>query len=132
MKAAQLQTPSGKPLRGLFPILQTPFTEKDELDTEALAAEVRFIKRGGVAGMIWPVFASSWSTLSDAERLRGAETVLAAARGGKSIAAIAVQNTAWDIPTSIRYAKHAAEHGADAIVATPPHNGWNRRDQEMT
>jgi len=131
VKAAQLQTPSGKPLRGLFPILQTPFTEKDELDTEALAAEVRFIQRGGVAGMIWPVFASSWSTLSDAERLRGAETVLAAARGGKSIAAIAVQNTAWDIPTSIRYAKHAAEHGADAIVATPPNNGWNRSDQSI-
>jgi dihydrodipicolinate synthase/N-acetylneuraminate lyase len=128
---AQLKTPSGKPLRGLYPILQTPFTPEDKLDTEALAAEIRFINRGGVNGMIWPVFASSWSTLSDAERIEGAETILAAAKGGKSAVAIAVQNTAWDIPTSVRYAKHAAAHGADAIVAIPPNNGWNVSDQSI-
>jgi dihydrodipicolinate synthase/N-acetylneuraminate lyase len=131
LKGAQLQTPSGKPLRGLYPILQTPFTEKDELDTEALAAEIRFINRGRVAGMIWPVFASSWSTLSDAERIQGAQTILAAAKGGKSAVAIAVQNNAWDVATSIRYARHAAEHGADAIVAIPPNNGWSVSDQAI-
>ena len=78
--------------------------------------------------MIWPVFASSWSTLSDAERIEGAETILAAGKGGRSAMAIAVQNTAWDVPTSVRYAKHAAAHGADAIVAMPPNNGWNVSD----
>ena len=26
IRGAQLSTPSGKPLRGLYPILQTPFT----------------------------------------------------------------------------------------------------------
>ena len=127
----QLQTPSGKPLRGLYPIMQTPFTEKDVLDTDLLANEVKYINRGGVAGMIWPVFASSWSTLSDAERITGAETILAAAKGGKSAVAIAVQNTAWDTATSVRYAKHAAAHGADAIVAIPPNNGWNVSDQAV-
>ena len=81
--------------------------------------------------MIWPVFASSWSTLSDAERIEGAEAMLAAGKGGKSAIAIAVQNTAWDIPTSVRYAKHAAAHGADAIVAIPPNNGWNVTDQAV-
>ncbi|MFL6618460.1 MAG: dihydrodipicolinate synthase family protein [Povalibacter sp.] len=131
IKGAQLETPSGKPLRGLYPILQTPFTEKDELDTDALAAEIRFINRGRVAGMIWPVFASSWSTLSDAERIQGAETILAAAKGGRSAVAIAVQSTAWDTATSVRYAKHAAAHGADAIVSIPPNNGWNVSDQTV-
>jgi 4-hydroxy-tetrahydrodipicolinate synthase len=131
VRGADLKTPSGKPLRGLYPILQTPFTPDDKLDTEALAAEIRFINRGGVNGMIWPVFASSWSTLSDAERIEGAETILSAAKGGRSAVAIAVQNTAWDIPTSIRYAKHAAAHGADAIVAIPPNNGWNVSDQSI-
>ena len=124
-------TPSGKPLRGLYPIVQTPFTEDDKLDVDALAAEVRFINRGRVNGMIWPVFASSWSTLSDAERIEGAEAMLAAGKGGKSAIAIAVQNTAWDIGTSVRYAKHAAAHGADAIVAIPPNNGWNVSDQAI-
>jgi len=99
------------------------------MDTDALAAEVRFCNRGGLGGMIWPVFASSWSTLSDAERTEGAETILAAGRGGKAAMAIAVQNTAWDTATSVRYAKHAADHGADAIVSIPPNNGWNVTDQ---
>jgi 4-hydroxy-tetrahydrodipicolinate synthase len=133
---ADLKTPSGKPLRGLYPIMETPFTPDNKLDTAALAAEVAFINRGRVAGMIWPVFASSWSTLSDAERVEGAETILAAGKqatgqGGKSAIAIAVQNTAWDIPTSVRYAKHAAAHGADAIVLMPKNNGWNIPDDEM-
>jgi dihydrodipicolinate synthase/N-acetylneuraminate lyase len=128
---AQLSTPSGKPLRGLYPILQTPFTEADELDTDLLAAEVRFINRGRVAGMIWPVFASAWSTLSDAERILGAETILAAGKGGKSAMAIAVQSRDWNTATSIRYAQHAAAHGADAIVSIPPNNGWNVSDQTV-
>jgi dihydrodipicolinate synthase/N-acetylneuraminate lyase len=131
IKGAQLSTPSGKPLRGLYAIAQTPFTPDDVLDTDALAAEVRFINRGRVAGMIWPVFASSWSTLSDAERILGAETILAAGKGGKSALAIAVQNTAWDTQTSVRYARHAAEHGADAIVSIPPNNGWNVSDEAI-
>jgi 4-hydroxy-tetrahydrodipicolinate synthase len=131
VQGAQLMTKSGKPLRGLYPIMQTPFDEKDRLDTDLLAAELRFLQRGRVPGMIWPVFASSWSTLSDSERIAGAEAILAAAKGGKSAVAIAVQNTKWDVATSVRYAKHAAAHGADAIVAIPPNNGWNVSDQTI-
>ncbi len=131
VEGAHLLTPSGKPLRGLYPIMETPFTPEDKLDTDALAAEVKFCNRGRLGGMIWPVFASSWSTLSDAERIEGAETILAAGKGGKAAMAIAVQNMAWDTATSIRYAKHAAAHGADAIVSIPPNNGWNVSDQAV-
>jgi 4-hydroxy-tetrahydrodipicolinate synthase len=131
VEGAHLMTPSGKPLRGLFPIMETPFTPDDKLDTDALAAEVKFCNRGRLGGMIWPVFASSWSALSDAERIEGAETILAAGKGGKAAIAIAVQNMAWDTATSVRYAKHAAAHGADAIVAIPPNNGWNVSDQAV-
>src|SRR5471032_2090050 len=128
---ASLATPSGKPLRGLYPILETPFTTDNKLDTDALAAEVRFCNLGRLGDMIWPVFASSWSALSDAERIEGAETILAAGKGGKAAIAIAVQNMAWDTATSIRYAKHAADNGADAIVSIPPNNGWNVSDQTV-
>jgi 4-hydroxy-tetrahydrodipicolinate synthase len=124
-----IQTPSGKPLRGLYPILETPFTPENTLDKASLAKEVDFINRGGVNGMIWPVYASSWSTLSDAERIEGAETILAAGKGGRAAIAIAVQSADWDTPTSVRYAKHAAAHGADAIESMPPNNGWNVADQ---
>ena len=37
IRGAQLTTPSGKPLRGLYPIVETPFTAEDVLDTDALA-----------------------------------------------------------------------------------------------
>ena len=131
VKGAHLITPSGKPLRGRYPIVASPFTENDKLDSDLLAAEVKWLNRGRVAGMIWPVFASSWSTLSDAERIEGAETMLAAGKGGKSAIAIAVQNMAWDTATSVRYAKHAAAHGADAIVSIPPNNGWNVSEQAI-
>ncbi|HEX3729745.1 MAG TPA: dihydrodipicolinate synthase family protein [Opitutaceae bacterium] len=129
--APALSSPSGKALRGLYPILQTPFTPENKLDGEALAGEVRFCNRGRLGGMIWPVFASSWSTLSDAERIEGAETILAAGAGGEAAIAIAVQNNAWDPAVSVRYAKHAAAHGADALVAIPPNNGWNVSDQAV-
>ena len=69
--------------------METPFTPDDKLNTDALANEVKFLNRGRVAGMIWPVFASSWSTLSDAERMEGAETILAAGKGGRTAMAIA-------------------------------------------
>lgn len=128
---ASLSTPSGKPLRGLYPILQTPFTGNDKLDTDALANQIRFVNRGRVNGMIWPVFASAWGTLSDAERIEGAETILDAGKGGRAAIAIAVQNTRWDTDLSVRYARHAAAHGADAIVAIPPNNGWNVTDDAV-
>lgn len=123
------RTPSGKPLRGLYPILETPFTPANKLDKAALAKEVEFIDRGGVNGMIWPVYASSWSTLSDAERIEGAETILSAGKGGRAAIVIAVQSVDWDTPTAVRYARHAAAHGADAIESMPPDNGWNVPDQ---
>lgn len=125
----EIRTPSGKPIRGLYPILETPFTPANKLDKASLTKEVEFINRGGVNGMIWPVYASSWSTLSDAERIEGAETILAAGKGGRAAIAIAVQSVNWDTATSVRYAKHAAAHGADAIESMPPNNGWYVADQ---
>jgi dihydrodipicolinate synthase/N-acetylneuraminate lyase len=109
-----------KQLSGLFPIGQTPFTPDNKLDLECLAAEVKFCNRGGVRGFVWPQIASGWSTLSEQERLDGAEALLAAGKGGKTALVIGVQAIGGDMATSLRYAKHAVEHGADAIISLPP------------
>ena len=37
-------------LAGIFPIMQTPFSESGALDVETLAHEVRFLDRVGVQG----------------------------------------------------------------------------------
>ena len=57
---------------GIFPIAQTPFTETNQLDVDALAEEVRFIDRAGAHGFVWPQMASEWQSLTERERLDGA------------------------------------------------------------
>jgi dihydrodipicolinate synthase/N-acetylneuraminate lyase len=112
--------PGGKALRGLFPILTTPFTVDDKLDLECLANEVKFCNKGGVHGLAWPQIASGWTSLSEAERMTGAEALLAAGKGGKTAIVIGVQSQDGNMQTVERYAKHAAKYGADAIVSLPP------------
>ncbi|MGA2114475.1 MAG: dihydrodipicolinate synthase family protein [Bryobacteraceae bacterium] len=109
-----------KPLRGVFPIGQTPVTESDKLDLECLQNEVKFCNRFKVHGFAWPQIASGWASLSEKERLDGAEAILAAGKGGHTALVIGVQNKEGDIDRSIAYAKHAAANGADAIISLPP------------
>jgi dihydrodipicolinate synthase/N-acetylneuraminate lyase len=113
-------SPGPKKLRGLFPIIETPFTPDNQLDLDGLAAEVTFCNRGSVHGMMWPQLASGWSTLSEAERISGAEAMLAAGKGGYSAIVIGVQGA--DMGAVTRYAQHAAKNGADAIISLPPAN----------
>lgn len=120
--------PSAKQLSGLYPIGESPFTSDNKLDLDCLAAEVTFCNRGGVAGFVWPQIASGWSTLSEKERLDGAEALLATGKGGKTAIVIGVQAIGGDMAASLRYAKHAAQHGADAIISLPPENA---SDQAM-
>jgi 4-hydroxy-tetrahydrodipicolinate synthase len=109
---------AGRKLAGVFPIAFSPFTEENKLDVDGLAAQVRFCNRGGVHGLVWPQLASAWSTLSETERLDGAEALLSAAKGGRTALAIGVQSP--DMAAVARYAKHAAKWGADAIISLPP------------
>jgi 4-hydroxy-tetrahydrodipicolinate synthase len=111
---------AGKPLQGLFPIGQTPCTPDNKVDFDALAAEVKFVNRGGVHGFVWPQIASGWTGLSQQERMQGAEAILAAGKGGKTALVIGVQTTDGGVAGPVEYAKHAAKNGADAIVSLPP------------
>ena len=107
-----------KPLRGIFPVAQTPFTESNKLDLEALVAELRFIDRGGVHGFVWPQMASEWTTLSEAERFAGNEAIAAAAKKLRPAIVIGVQGA--NLESAIKFAKHAEKVGADAIISLPP------------
>src|ERR1043165_1170015 len=75
---------AAKKLEGVFPIGFSPFTEDDKLDLDGLASQVKFCNRGGVHGFVGPQIASAWTTLSDKERLDGAEAILAAGKGGRT------------------------------------------------
>jgi len=110
--------PSGRPLRGIFPIAQTPFLTSGELDVETLVRQLEFIHRGGVHGFVWPQLASEWSTLTEEERRKGAEALVAAGKRWKPAIVIGVQGP--DAAAAVRYAEHAARIGADAVIALPP------------
>jgi len=116
--ALPAQRTGSKPLRGIFPIAQTPFTESDKLDLDALIEQVRFIDRGRVDGLVWPQMASEWSTLTEAERLEGAEAVASVGKKLRPAIVLGVQGP--DLAAAVRYAKHAEKVGADAIISLPP------------
>jgi 4-hydroxy-tetrahydrodipicolinate synthase len=115
-----------KPLRGVFPIGQTPVTESGRIDLDCLQNEVRFCNRYKVHGFAWPQIASGWTTLSEKERMDGAEAILGAGKGGNTVLVIGVQDKDGNLDKAIAYAKHAAKSGADAIVSLPPDNAGEK------
>jgi dihydrodipicolinate synthase/N-acetylneuraminate lyase len=118
--AAAGPEPTHKPLNGLFPIAETPFTEADKIDLECLTNQIRFCNKAGVPGLAWPQIASGWSSLTVDERFMGTEALCSANKGGTSSVVIGVQTKGNDLPGAIAFAKHAAAHGADAIISLPP------------
>jgi 4-hydroxy-tetrahydrodipicolinate synthase len=116
--AAPSTNAASKPLRGVFPIAQTPFTDSDKLDLASLLEELRFIHRGRVHGFVWPQLASEWATLSESERMAGAEALGAAAKQLRPALILGVQAPTAD--AAVRYATQAKQVGADAIISLPP------------
>jgi len=114
---------AAKPLRGIFAIAQTPFTSSNQLDLNVLAREVEFYDRSGVHGFVWPQLASEYSTLSNSERLAGAEAILATGKRLRPAMVIGVQ--APEIRTAVEYARRAEKLGADAIISLPPAGAEN-------
>jgi 4-hydroxy-tetrahydrodipicolinate synthase len=110
--------PTAKPLRGIFPIAQTPFTDSDKLDIHSLAEQLRFIHRGGVHGFVWPQLASEWSSLTESERMAGAEALGAEAKKLRPALVLGVQAPTTD--AAVRYAIQAKKVGATAIISLAP------------
>jgi 4-hydroxy-tetrahydrodipicolinate synthase len=110
-------------MRGIFPIMQTPYTDSGQLDTEVLAREVKFLDRAGVHGVVWPQLASEWSELTPDDRSAGAESIMEAAKGTRCAVVLGVQGT--DIDAARRYARQAEKLGPDAIIALPPRDTSN-------
>ena len=116
--ALALPADQPKPLRGIFIIMATPFTEAGAVDFEDLESEVRWLDRCGVQGMVWPQLASEYMTLTKDERLRGMEVIARAARGKKPALVLGVQgaNTA----AALEYVRHAETLDPAALIAIPP------------
>jgi dihydrodipicolinate synthase/N-acetylneuraminate lyase len=110
--------PAAKPIRGVFPILSTPFTESKEVDFDDLVREVEFADRCGVHGMVWPQLASEYWLLKKEERMRGMEVLARAAKGRRPALILGVQGP--NIDAMLDYARHAEKLEPDGMIAIPP------------
>lgn len=116
--AVSLRAAAGKPLRGAFIILNTPYTDAKAVDYEDLAREVDFLARCGAHGMVWPQMASEYPHLSREERLRGMEVLAKAAKGKQAALVLGIQ--ADNTKAALEFARRAEELGPDAVIAMPP------------
>lgn len=110
---------TAKKIAGVFPIAFTPELN-GKVDFDGLASQVAFLRRGGVHGVAWPQIASGWTTLEEPDRIKGAEIMAQAARGGKTALIIGVQSRTGDFAEIERYARHAEKVGADGVICIPP------------
>lgn len=96
----------------------TPFRPDGTIDVAGFRRVVEFSIECGAHGLVYPVNASEWYHLSDAERFELTE-VLIEQNAGRLPVVVGV--TAATAEIASRFAEHAREHGADAVIAMPPH-----------
>ena len=117
---------ASKPMRGIFIILATPYTEDKAIDYEDLAAEVHFMDRCGVQGMVWPQMASEYTRLTREERFHGMEVLAKAAKGKRPALVLGVQGPS--IEAALDYARRAEALEPDALIAIPPTEAHSLND----
>jgi 4-hydroxy-tetrahydrodipicolinate synthase len=116
-----LEAAAAKPLRGIIPIMATPYTAAGAVDFEDLAREVEFLEKCGVQGMAWPQLASGYRGLTKEERMRGMEVLAKAAKGRKPALLLGVQSA--NTEQMLEFARKAEELAPDALIAMPPYEG---------
>ncbi|WP_436934734.1 dihydrodipicolinate synthase family protein [Halovenus marina] len=106
-------------IRGICPIVDTPFTDDGEIDYENLRRLVARLAESGVNSLAVFGFASEYYALSDDERRAMAEVVVeeCAGTGTTSIVSITPHATKH----AIEEAEFAEQIGADALMVLPPH-----------
>jgi dihydrodipicolinate synthase/N-acetylneuraminate lyase len=109
----------GAAVRGVCPVLASPFDDNGAIDVDEFARVVGHVLDSGVTSVMWPGFASESYKLSDNElaamrtclleqvRVRGCRAVLSVSRHATRLA--------------VEDAVAAAEAGADAVSVLPPY-----------
>jgi 4-hydroxy-tetrahydrodipicolinate synthase len=107
-----------KPLKGIVVPFATPFTKDEEVDTGKSKLLIDFLIDSGVHALIILGDTGEFFTLTPDERLKYTEAAFEHI-GGR--VPIVIQPSAITTRETIRYAKHAQELGADALMVLPPY-----------
>ena len=104
--------------RGVFTIPSTPFTDTLDLDEYGLRRIVDFCIGCGAHGLVYPVNASSFTLLSDAERIRASRIVVEQCAGRIPVV-VGVAGVTKD--HAAMFAAEAGAMRADAVIAMTPY-----------
>jgi len=107
-----------KPMRGVMPIVVTPYTPAGGVDYEDLAKQMVFYDRCGCAGGAWPQGNGDLLLLSKEERLKGMKVIADTCRSRKIASVLGVQAATKD--EMLDYARYAETLDPDALIAMPP------------
>jgi 4-hydroxy-tetrahydrodipicolinate synthase len=122
--AADPQTQPAKkakePFRGIFTIPCSTFNEDGEVDLPSCRRQIDFCVECGAHGLVFPVNASEWTSLTDDERIQ-MDKVLVEKNAGRVPVVIGI--AAATVQGAVKFGAHAREIGADAVIALPPRVG---------
>lgn len=107
-----------KPMRGVMPIVVTPYTPGGAVDYEDLARQMTFYDRCGCTGGAWPQGNGDVLLLSKDERMRGMKVIADACRSTRVASVLGVQ--ASTKAEMLDYARYAETLQPDALIAMPP------------
>lgn len=103
-------------MRGLFPILVTPFDEQDRIDEDSLRCLVEFGIQGGVHGF-GLAGATEFAKLTEEERVRVARIAVEQTNGRVPVIVTA---GAASTHAAVLYSRQMEDVGADGIMSVPP------------
>jgi dihydrodipicolinate synthase/N-acetylneuraminate lyase len=104
------------PLRGVFPILVTPFDEDSRIDQDSLRSLVEFNLESGVHGL-GVALGSEVFKLTEAERVQVTRIVVDQVRGRVPVV---INTGAAGTDLAVFYSQTAKRNGADALMVMPP------------
>jgi dihydrodipicolinate synthase/N-acetylneuraminate lyase len=107
-----------KAMRGIYTIPSTPFDAQGRVDEAGLRSIVEFCVGCGAHGIVSPVNASQFTTLTDDERKTVIRTVVEQTSGRVPVVAGVAGVSAAH---AAMFAAYAASVGADAVIAMPPY-----------
>jgi len=116
-----------KPWHGIITATATPFTANLEVDYDKYAEHVKWLAANGTHGVVPNGSLGEYQVLTSEERGKILETAIAAAPAGFNVVAGV---GAYGASESRRWAEHAAEHGAGAVMLLPP-NAYRANDDEV-
>lgn len=105
-------------IKGICPIIATPFFENGEVDYDSLDRLVKHLINGGCHAVTLFGIAGEYYKLSDDERKKMVEVTVKAAKevGGKTIISVTDHST----EVAVKTAKFFEEAGADCLMLLPP------------